>query len=118
MTDSSKVSSTAAILHDAADLMERKSKDYQGSTYTLTDYFPYGHTSYLQMLHTKMTRIKSVAEREDSNAVNFESLEDSLIDLINYSAFYIEFLRNQTTAEQSEIDALVGRILDDIDGNK
>ncbi len=73
------------IMEEAIDLKRRKSKDYQGSQFSQADYFPYGHTSYLHMLHTKMLRIRSVAEQESTN---FESLEDSLIDMINYAAMY------------------------------
>lgn len=78
------------IMEEAIALKKRKSADYQGSQFTQDDYFIYGHTSYLHMLHTKMLRIRSVAEQEDTN---FESLEDSLIDLINYSAMYASAVR-------------------------
>ncbi len=73
------------IMEEAIELKRRKSKDYQGSQFTQADYFPFGHQSYLHMLHTKMLRIRSVAEQESTN---FESLEDSLIDMINYAAMY------------------------------
>ena len=80
------------ILQEAAELKERKSKDYQGSIWTEEDYFPFGHESYLHMLWTKMLRIRSVAEQKDTN---FESLEDSLVDMINYSAMYAAWVVNQ-----------------------
>ena len=82
------------ILKDAAILKEQKSKDYQGSQWAESDYFPYGHQSYLHMMWTKMLRIRSVAEREGDD-VNFESLEDSLIDMINYSAMYAAWIENE-----------------------
>ena len=44
------------------------------------------------MLWTKMLRIRSVAEQEDQN---FESLEDSLLDMINYSAMYAAYIVNR-----------------------
>ena len=44
------------------------------------------------MIHTKYLRIRSVAEQEDTN---FESLEDSLIDMINYCAMYGAWVENQ-----------------------
>ena len=79
------------VLEEAADLKMRKSKDYQGSQFTEEDYFPFGHLSYIHMMHTKMLRIRSVAEQESTN---FESLYDSLIDMINYSAMYCAWIKN------------------------
>ena len=81
------------ILEEAAELKKRKSKDYQGSQFTEEDYFPFGDTSYIHMMHTKMLRIRSVAEQKDTN---FESLEDSLIDMINYAAMYAAFVVNRS----------------------
>ena len=46
------------VLEEAADLKMRKSKDYQGSQFTEEDYFPFGHLSYIHMMHTKMLRIR------------------------------------------------------------
>ena len=78
------------IMQEAIELKRRKSKDYQGSQFTQADYFPFKHLSYLHMLHTKMLRIRSVAEQENTN---FESLEDSLIDMINYASMYAAAVR-------------------------
>ena len=80
------------ILEEAAALKKRKSVDYQGQQWTEEDYFPFGDTSYIHMMWTKMLRIRSVAE---SDNVNFESLEDSLIDMINYSAMYAAYVVNK-----------------------
>lgn len=79
------------ILEKAAELKQRKSQDYQGSKFVEEDYFPFGHLSYIHMMHTKMLRIRSVAEQDNTN---FESLEDSLIDMINYAAMYAAWVRN------------------------
>ena len=81
----------AEILKEAATLKIKKSKDYQGGMWSEKDYFPFGDTSYIHMMWTKMLRIRSVAEQENTN---FESLEDSLLDMINYSAMYISYLRD------------------------
>ena len=80
------------VMKDAIALKEKKSKDYQGGLWTEEDYFPFGHESYLHMIHTKYLRIRSVAEQENTN---FESLEDSLIDMINYCAMYGAWIENQ-----------------------
>ena len=80
------------IMQEAIDLKLRKSKDYQGGRWQEEDYFPFGHKSYLHMIHTKYLRIMNVSEQE---ATNFESLEDSLIDMINYCAMYAAWLENE-----------------------
>jgi len=79
------------VLKEAQELKERKSKDYQGSKFTEEDYFPFGHLSYQHMLITKMLRIQSVSEQQDTN---FESLYDSLIDMVNYAAMYGAWVKN------------------------
>ena len=90
----------AAILQEAAKLKVKKSADYQGGQWREKDYFPFGDTSYIHMMWTKMLRIRSVAEQENTN---FESLEDSLLDMINYSAMYIAFLRDKDSGESPKI---------------
>ena len=44
------------------------------------------------MIHTKYLRMRSLAEQEDAN---FESLEDSAIDMINYCAMYAAWIENK-----------------------
>lgn len=84
------------ILKDAAALKERKSQDYQGGLYTEADYFPYGSKSYAHMIHTKYLRMMSLLDKEfTGDEVNFESLEDTLIDMINYAAMFAAFLENK-----------------------
>ena len=80
------------VLKEAAALKERKSIDYQGGMWSEEDYFPFGHQSYIHMLWTKMLRIRNVAEKEDTN---FESLADSLDDMINYAAMYSAWVQNR-----------------------
>ena len=80
------------ILQQAAELKARKSQDYQGGLFLEDDYFPFYPESYITMLWTKMLRIRSVAEQEDTN---FESLGDSLLDMINYSAMMAARIHNE-----------------------
>lgn len=96
------------IMQQAIDLKQKKSKDYQGSQFTEEDYFPFGHLSFIHMLHTKMLRIRSVAEQEGEQ--NFESLTDSLIDMINYSAMYAAWVENQSTSSMDELEAELDEI--------
>ena len=88
------------ILQEVAELKARKSADYQGSAWTEDDYFPFGHQSFIQMLHTKYLRMRSVVEQEDTN---YESLEDTLIDMIAYSAMYAAWIRRQNEPDYSHL---------------
>ena len=79
------------ILKDAAALKEAKSVDYQGGMWTEADYFPFGNYSYMHMIHTKYLRMRNIMEKQNPN---FESLEDTLIDMINYCAMYAAAIEN------------------------
>jgi hypothetical protein len=48
-------------------------------------------------MHAKMLRIKSVMEASQSAEYNpnFESLEDSAKDLINYASFFVAYCRGE-----------------------
>lgn len=84
------------LIDEAMNLVTAKQQDYQSaaSTITLADYFPFGHKSYIQMLHTKVTRLRSLAESVDAGETpNFESIKDSVLDLINYAVFYLKYLQ-------------------------
>lgn len=84
-----------SLLDNAMNLVMAKQQDYQSKTsaITLEDYFPFGHKSYIQMLHTKVTRLRSLVEAMDAGVEpNFESIKDSVNDLINYAVFYLKYL--------------------------
>ena len=94
----------STILHEAAELKEKKQADYQGDMWTEEDYFPYGNKSYMHMIHTKYLRMRSLAENEDKE-INFESLEDTLIDMAVYCAMFAAYLENKKL-EQDTSDPL------------
>lgn len=98
------------IMNKAIELKTQKSQDYQGSKFTEADYFPFGHLSFIHMLHTKMLRIRSVAEQDGEQ--NFESLSDSLIDMINYAAMYAAWVENQ--AEITELENDIAKLMEDV----
>ena len=81
------------VLREAIVLKEAKSKDYQSSNISESEYFPYGNLSFLHMIRTKVLRIRSVGENQKKT--NFESLEDSLIDLAVYCCMFVAWLRNK-----------------------
>ena len=79
-----------ALIEPAMLLATRKSEDYQSAIVKLKDYFPFGDKSYVQMLHLKTLRLVSLAENPTPN---FEAAQDSVLDLINYAVFYLEYFQ-------------------------
>jgi len=71
-------------------LMESKHGDYNEGGVTLESYFPFGNKSYAQMLHVKTMRMVSLLQ--SGREPNYESVEDTVRDLINYSVYYLDFL--------------------------
>ena len=99
------------VLQECADLQLKKSNDYQNpnSTIRQADYYPRGFASILDIMHTKIIRMRSVLEamEYDPNYVpNFESLEDSAKDLINYSSFAVSFIRGGIDGQDPKRDFL------------
>lgn len=77
------------LIAPALDLVSKKGEDYNALV-KLHDYFPFGHKSYIQMVHVKATRLRSLSEVAEPN---FDSIEDTLLDLLNYTVFYLDFLK-------------------------
>ena len=91
-TEMAKVTAVQ-ILNEAAELKERKSKDYQGGLWSEEDYFPFGDVSYIHMIHTKYLRMRNIVEGQQET--NFEALEDTLVDMAVYCAMFAAYLENK-----------------------
>ena len=99
------------ILHECAELQLKKSNDYQNplSTIRQADYYPRGFASILDIIHTKVLRMRSVLEAMENDPnynPNFESLEDSAKDLINYASFAAAFIRGGIDGQDPNRDFL------------
>lgn len=96
------------VLHECAELQLKKSRDYQNpnSTVLQADYYNNGVTTIFDTMHGKMLRMKSVMEamQGEDYAPNFESLEDSAKDLINYASFFVSYCRGTIPGQQSGRD--------------
>ena len=96
------------VLQECVDLQLQKSRDYQNpnSTVQQADYYPNGITTIHDIMHAKMLRMKSVMEamQSDDYDPNFESLEDSAKDLINYSSFFVSYCRQVITGQEPTKD--------------
>ena len=89
---------SANILLEAAELQERKGRDYQNplSRVRQADHYPRGVYTILDTINGKMLRMYSVLETmEQGGAINFESVEDSAIDMINYASFLVAYMRGE-----------------------
>lgn len=88
---------SVGILRECIDLQLAKSKDYQNASSPVrqADYYINGVSTIYDIMHAKMLRIRSVQEamkNDPEYSENFESLQDSVKDLINYASFYAAYL--------------------------
>ena len=82
------------LISPAIAMVIKKGEDYN-SAVKLDDYFPFGDCSYIQMIHHKSTRLVSLANLERGAAPNFESIQDTVLDLLNYAVFYLNYLEKR-----------------------
>jgi hypothetical protein len=79
------------LLEPALKLTVTKTQDYDnGGKDDLHVYFPFLDKSYVQMLHMKTQRLVSLTKQ--AKQPNHESVKDSVLDLINYAVFYLDYL--------------------------
>ena len=97
------------VLQECLSLQLKKANDYQNpnSTVQQADYYPNGIITIHDIMHAKMLRMKSVmdAMQSDDYTPNFESLEDSAKDLINYSSFFVAYCRQGIKGQDKTKDA-------------
>ena len=99
------------VLKECAELQIKKSNDYQNdkSRIKQADYYPRGVLTILDIVYAKVLRMYSVIEAMESDPnyeQNFESIEDSAKDLINYSSFIAAYCRNGIDGQDGTKDFL------------
>lgn len=98
---------SAGVLLEAAEIQEKKGNDYNNSISRVNqaDYYPRGVMTILDTAYGKLLRMYSVLETMESGGnVNFESVEDSAIDLINYSSFIVAYMRGKVPGQDTTKD--------------
>jgi len=98
---------SANILLEAAEIQEKKGQDYNNaaSRVTQADYYPNGVYSILDICQAKVLRMYSVLDTMQAGGnPNFESIEDSAIDLINYASFVAAYVRGQVPGQKPDRD--------------
>ena len=89
---------SANVLLEAAAIQEKKGQDYQNalSRVRQVDHYPRGINTILDTVNGKMLRMYSVLETmEAGGKVNFESVEDSALDAINYLSVIVAYMRGE-----------------------
>jgi hypothetical protein len=102
---------SVVVLRECIELQLKKSRDYQNpnSSIKQTDYYPSGCLTIHEIMHAKMLRMRSVLEamaHDPSYQQNFESLEDSAKDLINYASFFVSYARGKMEGQDLSRDFL------------
>ena len=94
------------VLQECAELQSKKSEDYQNPNSQVKQAMHYrrGVDSIHDTMHGKMLRAQSLLESGQAN--NFESLEDSGKDLINYASFLVAYCRGGIDGQDPDRDFL------------
>jgi hypothetical protein len=99
------------VLQKAAEIQTQKSNDYQNpnSRIRQADYYQHGCATLLDLMYAKVLRMQSVLEAMESDPnyqPNFESLDDSCIDIINYASFFVSYSRGTMDGQSPDRDFL------------
>jgi hypothetical protein len=99
------------IINEAVALQLKKSDDYQNkeSWIKQADYYPRGVLTILDIVYAKVLRMYSVIEameKDPNYKQNFESIEDSCKDLINYASFIGAYARGGIEGQDTNKDFL------------
>lgn len=99
MTDKESVK----VLRECMDLQIKKSQDYQNPNSNVKQAMHYrrGIDSIHDIMQGKMYRAQSLIESKSANP-NFESLEDTYKDLINYASFAVAWLRKGIDGQEED----------------
>ena len=99
------------VLQECAELQIKKSQDYNNPDSRIHQnmYYPRGVATILDIVWAKVLRMYSVVEGMEEDPTyepNFESLEDSAKDLINYSSFIVAYCRQGIDGQDGSKDYL------------
>lgn len=109
-SSSPKPPESVKVLQECIELQLKKSADYQNpnSSVVQADYYPHGVNTIHDIMHGKMLRMRSVLDAMEVPGYkpNFESLEDSAKDLINYASFLVSYARGRIPGQNPFHDHL------------
>lgn len=92
------------VLKEAIELQLKKSKDYQNENSNVKQAMHYrrGVDSIHDVIQGKVYRAQSLLE--SGSVANFESLEDTYLDIINYCSFAISYIRGKMEGQDQNRD--------------
>ena len=92
------------VLKECIELQNRKSQDYQSKESNVTQAMHYrrGVDSIHDIIQGKCYRAQSLLE--SGGDPNFESLEDTYKDIINYCSFAVSYMRGKMEGQSSDRD--------------
>ena len=93
------------VLNECIDLQSKKSQDYQNPNSNVVQAMHYrrGIDSIHDIIQGKVYRAQSLLESQSAQP-NFESLEDTYKDIINYCSFAVSWLRGKMEGQDSNRD--------------
>ena len=97
------------VLEECIELQKKKSQDYQNPNSNIVQAMHYrrGISTIHDMISQKLLRAQSLLEPQENGEVrepNFESLEDTYKDLINYASFAVSYLRGKMEGQERTRD--------------
>lgn len=100
---------SVTVLEECIDLQKRKSQDYQNPNSNIVQAMHYrrGLSSIHDMISQKLLRAQSLIEpmeNGESRDPNFESIEDTYKDLINYASFAVSYIRGKMEGQDPNRD--------------
>ena len=103
------------VLQECIDLQNKKSQDYQNPNSNVVQAMHYrrGVDSIHDIMQGKMYRAQSLLESGGAGKPNFESLEDTYKDLINYASFAVAWLRGGVPGQDPNRDMFNNPIAQD-----
>jgi hypothetical protein len=108
---SSSKRESVKVLEECIDLQIKKSQDYQNPNSQIVQAMHYrrGVDTIHDIILGKVQRATSVLE--SGNNPNFESLEDTYKDMINYCSFAVSYMRGKMEGQDPSRD-MFNRIKD------
>ena len=92
------------VLQECAQMQTKKSADYQSDQTSVIQAMHYrrGVDTIHDIIVGKLMRATSLLE--SGNNPNFESLEDSYKDMINYASFAVAYMRGKMEGQRQDRD--------------
>ena len=104
---------SVAVLRECIELQLKKSQDYQNPNSNVLQAMHYrrGVDTIHDTLQGKMYRAQSLLESDRAASANFESLEDTYKDIINYASFAVSWLRGRMEGQDPSRDIFNKKIV-------